>query len=96
VTPLLADARSDIPQSATGKEARTEMVSELGEALRAVAPFMLTTHCTLTRNPRSIGRGYRKGVPTRESGPRFCTKSGTWHTVSALPERIVQQTEPDR
>lgn len=41
VTPLLADARSNIPQSATCTEARLEMASELGEALRAVAPLLV-------------------------------------------------------
>lgn len=41
VTPLVADARSNIPQSATCREARIEMASELGEALRAIAPLLV-------------------------------------------------------
>ena len=41
VIPLLADAKTSIPQPAVSTEARTEPVSQLGEALRTVAPLLV-------------------------------------------------------
>ena len=41
VTPLLSDARPDIPQPSVCKGARTEASSQLGAALRAVGPLLV-------------------------------------------------------
>ena len=41
VTPLLSDARPDIPQPSVCRGARTESSSQLGAALRAVGPLLL-------------------------------------------------------
>jgi hypothetical protein len=41
VIPLLADAKTSIQQPAVSTEARTEPVSQLGEALRTVAPLLV-------------------------------------------------------
>jgi hypothetical protein len=41
VVPLLADAKTGIPQPVVSTEASTEPVSQLGEALRTVAPLLV-------------------------------------------------------
>jgi hypothetical protein len=41
VTPLLSDARSTIPQPAVRRGAGRETISQLGEALRTVAPLLV-------------------------------------------------------
>jgi hypothetical protein len=41
VIPLLADAKTSIPQPAARREANTEPVSQLGEALSTVAPLLV-------------------------------------------------------
>jgi hypothetical protein len=41
VIPLLADAKTSMPQPAVSTEARTEPVSQLGEALSTVAPLLV-------------------------------------------------------
>ncbi|HWX92054.1 MAG TPA: hypothetical protein VNY29_05425 [Terriglobales bacterium] len=39
--PLLVDAKTSIPQPVVSTEANTEQVSQLGEALRTVAPLLV-------------------------------------------------------
>jgi hypothetical protein len=41
VSPLLADARSNSPHLAAHKEAKTLTSSEMGDALRTVAPLLI-------------------------------------------------------